>query len=108
MYNRRVATVTDVFRAVADPTRRALLESLAESERSVSELAEPFDVTQPAISLHLRILKDARLVRSRRSGRQRLYRLTPEPLENLWRWADGIRRVADSEGHVWSFRQPPS
>ena len=101
------ASHADIFRAVADPTRRAILEQLVGSERSVGELAEPFRLTQPAISQHLGVLRWAGLVRARRNGRQRIYRLTPEPLEELWRWAETFRRFTDPEGHVWSLRQRP-
>jgi DNA-binding transcriptional ArsR family regulator len=77
----------DVFRAIADPTRRRMLDLLRDSERSVSELAEPFHMSQPAISQHLRVLELAGLVRARRVGRTRLYRLEPEPLEEVADWA---------------------
>ena len=77
------------FAALADPTRRAILARLASGERSVSELAEPFDMSMPAVSKHLRVLRDARLVRERRGGddgRQRVYELTPAPLRDVARW----------------------
>ena len=70
-----VPTSADVFRAVADPTRRALLDLLRESDRSVRELRGPFRMSQPAISQHLRILRRAGLVRARQVGRQRLYQI---------------------------------
>jgi DNA-binding transcriptional ArsR family regulator len=83
----------DVFRALADPTRRALLERLRRSEQSVRQLAEPFRMTQPAVSQHLRVLRDAGLVRARRDGREQLYRLDGRPL----------RRVRDWVGHYERF-----
>ena len=77
---------TDVYRAISDPTRRALLDLLAGREHPVSALAERFTMTQPAISQHLRVLRDAGLVRERREGRSRLYRLQPEPLREAFEW----------------------
>ena len=71
------------FRAVADPTRRAVLEYLLGKPHNVNELADYFDVSRPAISRHLRILKDARVVRERRDGRNRIYELNPEGLKAL-------------------------
>jgi len=73
----------DPFRAVADPTRRAVLEYLLGRPHTVNELAEHFDVSRPAISKHLRILKDARVVSERRDGRNRIYELNPDGLKAL-------------------------
>lgn len=87
----------DVYRAVADPTRRALLDSLREGERSASELGRPFAISQPALSQHLRVLREAGLVSRRRAGRQQLYRLQAGPLAELYDW------VAHYEG-FWSER----
>ncbi|MGB6688912.1 MAG: metalloregulator ArsR/SmtB family transcription factor [Terracidiphilus sp.] len=76
----------DVFQAVADPTRRALLDLLAEGEEPVNSLAERFAMSRPAISQHLAILLRTRLVRARRVGRERRYRLQPQPLEEIYEW----------------------
>jgi DNA-binding transcriptional ArsR family regulator len=78
----------DAFRAVADPTRRAVLEYLLGRPHTVNELADHFDVTRPAISKHLRLLKDARVVRERRDGRNRIYELNPDGLNALRRYFD--------------------
>jgi len=78
----------DPFRAVADPTRRAVLEYLLGRPHGVNELAEHFDVSRPAISKHLRILKDARVVRERREGRHRIYELNPAGLNALREYFD--------------------
>jgi DNA-binding transcriptional ArsR family regulator len=75
-----------VFRALADPTRRALLDLIREDEKNVSELVAAFDVSQSAISQHLRVLKDADLVHERQSGRQNFYRLNAEPLAIAYDW----------------------
>jgi DNA-binding transcriptional ArsR family regulator len=73
----------EVFDAIAQPTRREILRLLGQSELSVGEVASRFDVTQPAISQHLKVLKDAGLVEERRDGTRRLYRLRPEGLDDL-------------------------
>lgn len=78
---------TDVFRAIADPTRRALLDLLRTGDRTVNELAEPFDMSRPAISQHLRLLLEARLVAVKKEGRQRRYRLNTSPIAKVARWA---------------------
>ena len=95
----------DVFQAVADPTRRALLDMLSESERSVNELLQAFNCSQPAISQHLRVLREAGLVDVRQAGRQRLYRLRAERLETIYAWAARYKQVVDPSGHVWGLAQ---
>jgi DNA-binding transcriptional ArsR family regulator len=88
MRNHMVTYSADPFRAVADPTRRAVLEYLLGRPHGVNELAEHFDVSRPAISKHLRILKDARVVRERREGRNRIYELNPAGLNALREYFD--------------------
>ncbi len=78
----------DVFHAIAHPARRAILVTLRGREFPASELAEPFRMSFPAVSQHLRVLEDAGLVTSRRDGRQRLYKLNPQPLGDVVRWVD--------------------
>jgi len=87
----RARAHSDVFRAIADPTRRALLDRLREGGRPVGELAAAFRSSRPAISKHLRVLRQARLVRERREGRIRRYELTPAPLVEAARWIEGYR-----------------
>jgi DNA-binding transcriptional ArsR family regulator len=77
---------SDVFQAIANPGRRAILDRLRDGEQPVTALAEPFDMSLPAVSQQLRILRRAGLVRERRLGRQRLYRLNPEPLKDVRNW----------------------
>ena len=99
----------DVFRAVADPTRRALLDKLRATELSVNDLAGPFRMTQPAISQHLRILRRAGLVRARQVGRQRMYRLDARPLRDVFEWAGLYRDLfTDPSGHAWRISRRPS
>jgi DNA-binding transcriptional ArsR family regulator len=81
----------DLFRALADPTRRAVFERLAAREMSVSELKAGFDVSQPAISQHLGVLKQAGLVVERREGRNAHYRVTPHALAPLAEWVERYR-----------------
>ena len=73
----------EVFEAVAQPKRREILRLLAHEELSAGTIASHFSVTQPAISQHLRVLKEAGLVRERREGARRLYRVRPEGLADL-------------------------
>ena len=78
----------DVFRAVADPTRRAVLELLVrDGEQPVTALAQALNVSMPMVSRHLAVLRSAELVTEVKAGRQRLYRLRPEPLRELFDWA---------------------
>jgi DNA-binding transcriptional ArsR family regulator len=96
-----------VFRAVADPTRRALLDLLREREQSVNELRVRFRMSQPAISQHLRVLRRAQLVRARREGRRRLYQLSAQPIAQVYRWAASYKLFFDPSGHAWAVGQPP-
>jgi len=81
----------DVFKALGDPTRRAVFERLAAQEMSVSDLKKGFEVSQPAISQHLAALKKAGLVRERRAGKFIYYSADPEGLKPLLGWVDRYR-----------------
>src|SRR5262245_1303543 len=87
----RARATADVFRAIADPTRRAILDRLRAGPAPVNELAADFAQSRPAISKHLRVLREARLVSERRSGRERLYQLRPAPLQTVGGWIEGYR-----------------
>ncbi len=78
--------------ALAEPTRRRIVELLAERERDVTELRSHFSVSQPAISRHLRVLRDSGLVRVRPEAQRRLYSLDPTPLAELDEWLGRYRR----------------
>ena len=80
------------FAALADPTRRAILARLASGELTVGELAEPFDISLPAISRHLKVLEQASLIERRREGQTRRCRLDTRPLEDAAKWIDFYRR----------------
>lgn len=81
--------------ALADPTRRAIVQRLARGEATVNELAEPFDMSMPAISRHLKVLERAGLVEQGRDKQFRPRTLRPEPLRELSGWLDGYRRFWD-------------
>lgn len=82
----RQSASADVFQVIGDPTRRAILDLLLGGEKPVKQLAEPFAMSLPAISQHLQILCEANLVEMRKLGRQRLYKLKPEPLKQVSAW----------------------
>src|SRR3954463_2386069 len=86
------------LRAIAEPRRRRILQLVAEDELAAGEIAEHFEVTRPAISQHLTVLREAGLVMERRDGRRRLYRARAEGLFELRGfldefWADGLARL---------------
>src|SRR5215470_20006114 len=94
-----------IYRAVADPTRRSILERLHQRELTVLELCEPFRISQPSLSKHLAVLRRSGLIAARRTGRHRYYRLAPEPLEQIAAWAAQFRDVRDPTGHIWRLTQ---
>jgi len=79
--------VTDVFLAISDPTRRAVLDLLASGSRKAGDIAARFShLTQPGVSRHLKVLRDARLVNVEVKAQQRIYKLNPEGLAELYEW----------------------
>ena len=89
----RAATTTDAFNAVAEPRRRAILDALAEGERSVNELVETLDFTQPQVSKHLRVLREVGLVTAREEGRSRLYSVNGRELKPIHDWIKGYEQM---------------
>ena len=81
-------THVEAVAAIADPIRRRVLELVRDREVPAGELAEHFDVSRPAVSRHLRVLREAGLVHERRDGKHRLYRADPAPLAELRGWLD--------------------
>jgi DNA-binding transcriptional ArsR family regulator len=79
------------FQALADPTRRAVLDLLRRGGQPAGEIAQAFPVSRPAISKHLRLLRRAHLVREHREGRHRVYQLNPEPLRAVDSWIEQYR-----------------
>ena len=84
------------FGALADPTRRAILARLAQGEATPSELAEPFAISAPAISRHLKVLETAGLIVRRVDAQRRPCRINPEPLAEVDRWLENYRSVLES------------
>src|SRR3712207_3350122 len=87
----RAAAHADTFRAIADPTRRAILDRLRTGPVAVNGLASAFDQSRPAISKHLKVLRDCNMVAEEKQGRERLYRLRPESLREVATWIEGYR-----------------
>jgi DNA-binding transcriptional ArsR family regulator len=79
------------FQALADPTRRAVLDMLRHGSQPAGQIARAFPISRPAISKHLRLLRQAHLVQERREGRHRFYQLNPEPLKAVDSWLDHYR-----------------
>lgn len=97
-----MATLT-TFQVLGEPSRQAILDLLREGERPVGELVDHLHLSQPAVSKHLRVLKEAGLVEARADAQRRLYRIRPEPLAELdawlapyrWLWAARLDRLED-------------
>jgi DNA-binding transcriptional ArsR family regulator len=89
--------LSHTFAALADPTRRAILARLLSGERSVSELAEPFDMSMPAVSKHLRVLERAGLIARRKEAQWRRCRIEAGPLKAVANWTERYR-------HIWEER----
>ena len=87
------ARLDAIFAALADPTRRAILARLATGVRSVMELAEPFDMSQPAISKHLKVLERAGLISGGRDRQRRPRKLEPKPLAQATKWLERYRKL---------------
>jgi DNA-binding transcriptional ArsR family regulator len=85
------AALNDIFAALADPTRRAIIARLACGEATVNELAEPFDMTQPSISKHLKVLESAGLISRSRAAQTRPCRLEPGALREVANWVELYR-----------------
>ena len=89
---RYIQAVDNSFAIVAEPNRRAILGLLLSSERSVGEIERKLRLSQPSVSKHLRVLREAGFVESRVEAQQRVYRLRPEPLMELDEWLEPFRR----------------
>ena len=87
-----MSQTAETFEVVAEPTRRRILDLLVERERSVGELVESLSISQPGVSKHLRVLKDAGLVQVRREAQRRWYGLRAEPLAEIDTWLEPYRR----------------
>jgi DNA-binding transcriptional ArsR family regulator len=102
-----------IFAALADPTRRAILARLAQGDATVSQLAEPFEISLPAISRHLKVLEQAGLISRSRSAQWRSSSLQVEPLREATEWMERYRRFWDVnfqrlDAHLKRIQQEPS
>jgi DNA-binding transcriptional ArsR family regulator len=93
-------TNMNLFNALGDPTRRRLFERIRQGPCTVTELVATVTVSQPAVSQHLKVLREAQLVQVKKQGRQRIYQLDPKGLEEMRRymedlWDDALRAFAD-------------
>ena len=89
----RAATSSDVFNAIAEPQRRAILDFLAGDERPVSDIVDALELAQPSVSKHLRVLRDVGLVRARREGKRVMYRTNATGLIPLHEWTGTFERL---------------
>jgi DNA-binding transcriptional ArsR family regulator len=97
MVNDSSEQLTTVFMALADPTRRAILERLKHGEASGTELARPFSISVPAISKHLRVLKNADLILHRKDGRTHMFRLAARPMRDAAVWLEQYRHFWEAQ-----------
>jgi DNA-binding transcriptional ArsR family regulator len=106
----RSSDLDAVFAALADPTRRAILARLARGEAVVGDLAEPFAISLPAVSRHLRVLQRARLIERRVDAQWRVCRLRPEPLREAAQWIERYRRFWEErlDDLAALLEEPPS
>ena len=88
-----IKNVESVFEIIAEPNRRAILSLLVSSEQSVGDIERQLSMTQPTVSKHLRVLRDAGFVESTVDRQRRLYRLKPEPLQEVDAWLAPFRRI---------------
>jgi DNA-binding transcriptional ArsR family regulator len=105
--------VESVFEVIAEPNRRAILSLLLSSEQSVGDIERQLRMSQPAVSKHLRVLRDAGVVESTVDAQRRLYRLKPEPLQEIEAWLAPFRRVWSAhvdalERHLDRLHRPVS
>lgn len=90
--NEYIIIMESIFTVIAEPSRRAILSLLASSERSVGDIEQKLNLSQPSVSKHLRVLRDAGFVESRIDAQRRLYRIKPEPLMEIDAWLAPFRR----------------
>ncbi len=97
MVNETSEQLTTIFLALADPTRRAILERLTQGEASGTELAQPFAISVPAISKHLRVLEHAQLILHRKDGRTHWFRLAASPMQEAADWLEHYRHFWETQ-----------
>jgi DNA-binding transcriptional ArsR family regulator len=104
-------TTVALFEVLAEPSRRRVLDLLRERERTVGELVDALGMSQPAVSKHLRVLREAGLVEARVDAQRRIYTLRPEPLEDVDAWLEPYRKfwrgkLAALQSHLASEADP--
>jgi DNA-binding transcriptional ArsR family regulator len=109
---KRSLRLDSLFHALADPTRRAVIERLGHGPAATSELARPFDMALPSFTQHLDVLEDCGVVRSRKHGRVRTYRLTGKPFETAEHWlaeqrAQWTRRLDQLDNYLDDLKERP-
>ncbi|HEV2703729.1 MAG TPA: metalloregulator ArsR/SmtB family transcription factor [Steroidobacteraceae bacterium] len=110
IYNRQTSRLDSAFQALSDPTRRAILARLASGEATVSELMEPFALSQPAISKHLKVLENAGLIEGGRDAQRRPRRLAPLAMKDVADWIEPFRQQWESrfrnlESHLATIKK---
>ncbi len=88
---------SDIYKAIADPTRRSLLRDLSSGEKSVTDLHKPLTISMPALSGHLQILREVDLVKQERRGKQRIYYLNAKPLQEVSQWLTFFEQFWDAK-----------
>jgi DNA-binding transcriptional ArsR family regulator len=96
MVNNSTLSLNATFAALADPTRRRILESLSRQQKRVTDLAEPFAMSLPAVSKHLRVLEDAGLLTRKRFGREHHLKVEPAPMREAQLWIEHYRKFWES------------
>src|SRR5271170_5838735 len=96
IHNRHANPLNSVFQALSDPTRRAILARLVSGEATVSELMEPFELSQPTISKHLKVLESAGLIEGGRDAQRRPRRLAPLAMKDIANWIEPFRQQWES------------
>ena len=99
----RAAADSDVFNAIAEPRRRAILELVCHGEHAVNEVVEALEMDQPSVSKHLRVLREVNLLRMRKDGRRHLYSVDPDALSTVRRWVERCERIW--EEHLDSIKR---
>lgn len=89
--------IDNIFSALADGSRRQILMMLTEKEMHVNSIAQNFKFSRPAVSKHLRILENSKLVKARKDGRERFYRINPEPLNEIYKWLEFYNKFWDDK-----------
>ncbi|TYS67764.1 helix-turn-helix transcriptional regulator [Sutcliffiella horikoshii] len=91
MVNYYKQNLDQVFSVLSDPTRRAIIQELSKGEKTVKKLAEPFDMSLPAFSKHMKVLENAKLVSFRKVGRYKYYHLHPEAFDEATKWLNDLK-----------------